>query len=234
MQKYRQFKICSLKISLIEKIVLSYIGAIGGLGLMLAIFNPLYFDKSYAIEDGLLEWLQFFGLATIAVIAWHRVFTLVGRAHWSGALILILTALFFTLISGEEISWGQRLFNVSAPEFFVEHNKQVETNLHNLTWQGINFNKLIFGKGLALLLLLYGLVLTPLYQRRRYVWVDRALLPIPHLYQLLAMVIIVCSVEGLVKNLSEVARRGELTEFAGVFVVLLIMLYPFNQSIYRQ
>jgi hypothetical protein len=32
----------------------------------------------------------------------------------------------------EEISWGQHLFQWESPEFFVEHNKQAETNLHNL------------------------------------------------------------------------------------------------------
>jgi hypothetical protein len=31
----------------------------------------------------------------------------------------------------EEISWGQRLFHVSTPEFFEEHNLQKEINLHN-------------------------------------------------------------------------------------------------------
>jgi len=217
-----------------EKIVLSYVGLIGLLGMIIAIANPLYFDKSYAVEDGVIEWLQFFGLATIAAVFWYRVFTLARSAHWSGRLILLLTALFFTLISGEEISWGQRLFNIAAPEFFLEHNRQVETNLHNLTWNGINFNKLIFGKGLALLLLLYGAVLTPLYRRQPYAWVDRALLPIPRLYQLIAMLVIVCSVEGVVKIFSDVARRGELTEFAGIFMVLLIVLYPFNAKIYRR
>lgn len=218
------------KFSIIEKIVLSYISVIGGLGIVLAIVNPLYFDKSYAIEDGLLEWLQFWGLATIAVIAWSRCWHWTKHSHWTGIVVLLGTAVFFTLISGEEISWGQRLFNVQPSDFFATHNKQVETNLHNLTWHGINFNKLLFGKGLAVLLLGYGLILTPLYQRYNYAWVDRACLPIPQLYQLIALLIIVLSVEGLVKLTSDVARRGELTEFAGVFVVLLIVLYPRNRA----
>ena len=36
------------------------------------------------------------------------------------------------LIFGEEISWGQRILNVSSPQFFLEHSSQEEINLHNL------------------------------------------------------------------------------------------------------
>ena len=216
-------------LNVIEKIVLSYICLIGCLGMIVAICNALYFDQKFGVEDGFLEWLQFFGLLTVAAISWYRVFRLGRHIHWHGLVILVLTALLFSLVSGEEISWGQRLFGLSAPDFFVEHNKQVETNLHNLTWNGINFNKLIFGKGLAAFLLLYGLVLTPLYHRKQYAWVDRALLPIPRLYQLIALVLIAVCVEVVVKNFSGAVRRGELIEFAGIFVVLLIVLYPANQ-----
>jgi len=46
-------------------------------------------------------------------------------------LLLIGIAGLFIFIYGEEISWGQRLFGIEAPEFFEEHNIQAETNLHN-------------------------------------------------------------------------------------------------------
>ena len=32
----------------------------------------------------------------------------------------------------EEISWGQRIFDIQTPDFFMKHNIQRETNLHNL------------------------------------------------------------------------------------------------------
>ena len=35
--------------------------------------------------------------------------------------------------AGEEASWGQWLFQWQSPEWFIEHNKQQETNLHNLS-----------------------------------------------------------------------------------------------------
>ena len=36
------------------------------------------------------------------------------------------------LISFEEISWGQRIFNVTPPDYFKQHNIQNEISLHNL------------------------------------------------------------------------------------------------------
>ena len=32
----------------------------------------------------------------------------------------------------EEISWGQRIFNIRAPDYFKEHNSQGEFSIHNL------------------------------------------------------------------------------------------------------
>lgn len=43
-----------------------------------------------------------------------------------------LVALFCLFVAGEEFSWGQRLIGYYPPEFFLEHNFQQETNLHNL------------------------------------------------------------------------------------------------------
>ena len=35
--------------------------------------------------------------------------------------------------AGEEISWGQWLFHWQSPEWFINHNEQHETNLHNIS-----------------------------------------------------------------------------------------------------
>ena len=43
-----------------------------------------------------------------------------------------LLALVFLLAFGEEISWGQRIFNFETPEVIKENNVQEEFNLHNL------------------------------------------------------------------------------------------------------
>src|SRR5690606_6041111 len=36
---------------------------------------------------------------------------------------------------GEDLNWGQYIFGWQPAEFFIEHNKEAETNLHNMsTW----------------------------------------------------------------------------------------------------
>jgi hypothetical protein len=44
----------------------------------------------------------------------------------------LLLGLIFLFCLGEEISWGQRIFNLSTPESLKEINNQSETNLHNI------------------------------------------------------------------------------------------------------
>ena len=44
----------------------------------------------------------------------------------------ILLALFFFVCGGEEISWGQRLFEIETPELLRNINVQEETTLHNI------------------------------------------------------------------------------------------------------
>ncbi len=49
-------------------------------------------------------------------------------------IFFLLLALLFFLGFGEEISWGQRLFHISTPDYIKAHNMQGEINLHNLEW----------------------------------------------------------------------------------------------------
>jgi hypothetical protein len=46
------------------------------------------------------------------------------------ALLLLALLLFFS--AGEEVSWGQKIFNFSVPESIQEVNEQDELNVHNL------------------------------------------------------------------------------------------------------
>lgn len=49
-------------------------------------------------------------------------------------LFFLLLGLLFFFIFGEEISWGQRIFNIDTPEIIAEINVQKEINLHNLSF----------------------------------------------------------------------------------------------------
>jgi hypothetical protein len=47
-------------------------------------------------------------------------------------LFYLLCGLLFIFCAGEEISWGQRIFNIASPQYFYESNYQQEINFHNL------------------------------------------------------------------------------------------------------
>lgn len=56
-----------------------------------------------------------------------------GRFTTVRNLFYLLLALLFLICAGEEISWGQRIFDWETPQVLLELNAQGETNLHNIT-----------------------------------------------------------------------------------------------------
>lgn len=127
---------------------------------LIALFIFIYFfnkDLYYQLtsEDGLVEWATFFCLFISSVISLNIAF-----AHYKEhRKIHPFFAIFFlfNLLAGfEEISWGQRLFQMESGEFFNTYSDQKEINLHN-TFQGIVGIKT---KHIALaVLFVYGVVL---------------------------------------------------------------------------
>jgi hypothetical protein len=79
-------------------------------------------------EDSVLEWAQV-GAYAFAVIA------ATGVAHRTGGVVRVAYAGFAlaaVAAIGEEISWGQRLFDLTTPESVAPSNRQEELNLHNV------------------------------------------------------------------------------------------------------
>ncbi|MGE3314239.1 MAG: hypothetical protein AB7O26_03910 [Planctomycetaceae bacterium] len=83
-------------------------------------------------EDGLAEWLQFglFAIACVSGVVIARQLTKSRNVFYASLFGLFAIGMFFC--AGEEISWGQRVFDVETPEGLLEVNKQNETNLHNV------------------------------------------------------------------------------------------------------
>ena len=94
-------------------------------GVLAAFFPVAYLWATY--EDMVGEWTQFWFFAT-AFLFFLRLSTVRSPYRWY--FILLTLSLFY--VSGEEISWGQRLFSFSTPELLQQHNLQHEANLHNL------------------------------------------------------------------------------------------------------
>jgi hypothetical protein len=57
-----------------------------------------------------------------------------GASHMESPLALLALGAFCLVCFGEEISWGQRLFDYSVPAWLEGLNRQGEWNLHNLSW----------------------------------------------------------------------------------------------------
>lgn len=118
--------------------------------------------RSIINEDNLVEWLTFGGLLTAGLLSLYIAWQIKSRYHYYHWFFILFFA--FNLLAGfEEISWGQRVFDVRSNEFFLQYNDQQETNLHN-TFQGVFHVKT---KHIALLVLFfYGVVLPWLKEKR--------------------------------------------------------------------
>lgn len=183
-------------------------------------------------EDGVVEWLTVLALCCGALLSLYRLVTL--KSHKPPLFLagLCLFVALFTFGAGEEISWGQRLFDRESPEFFGEHNDQHETNLHNLKVGDIKLNKLIFSTGLGVVMCFYLLVFPALYKKYSF-WTnlaDRTAVPVPRGYHVLLLLAVVVLVHvGL-----ESSKKGELMEFGGCWLFFAITLNPLNVDQFRQ
>lgn len=73
------------------------------------------------------------------------------------AIWFLLAALVCVGFAGEEASWGQHWVGWQSPEYFEEHNRQGETNFHNLN---IQFGRLV--KSILTLMIIVGGLILPL------------------------------------------------------------------------
>ncbi len=77
-------------------------------------------------EDSILEWSQFVLLILIGM-------SYIQIYHRERKLIYSYISIVFFFWGLEEISWFQSLLMFETPNWFLEHNKQQELNLHNLS-----------------------------------------------------------------------------------------------------
>ena len=193
--------------------------------------NNDFFVSVIATEDGVIEWLTVVGLALTSIVCFRRVMLLKGEKSTLFIFMTSLLGLAFLFGAGEEISWGQRIFNTQSSEFFLQHNAQGETNLHNLVVGGKKINKIVFGIGLHLVLLIYLLVLVPLYKRKQGLkdFMDRFAVPIATPYQVVSYLIMLTVIQVIMDD----SKRGELAEFAGSFLFFLNIAFPYNRELFQ-
>jgi len=210
-------------ISGIEVLVSAALFIFIGYGIYLGRLSGQDAFYDYVKEDGLVENLTALFLFFCSVVCLFRVkeYRNIGKPVWLYTFV-ILTVLFF-FAAGEEISWGQRIFGIESGEFFLEHNKQAETNLHNLIVNGKNLNRLIFAAPMFIVLTIYFVFLRLLVAKVRFIrdLGNRFRVPLPrnqHIAVVVIATILILTI-GLVKE-------SELHELSFAMIFFMVFLHP--------
>lgn len=114
-----------------------------------------FFAKWIESESGLIENTTALLLIPAAIFALgvaSRLFRRTGSIYliWFSGVALVCIG-----FAGEEISWGQHWIGWDSPDFFVENNRQGETNFHNLN---IHLGRVVKSV-LTLVIIIGGLIL---------------------------------------------------------------------------
>ncbi|MDO9596070.1 MAG: hypothetical protein Q7J19_13865 [Lutibacter sp.] len=214
----------------IDKAAYLFLIVIFGLGIYFAKTNLTFFDEVYTREDGLIEFASAIFLLASSLLLLSRFFKLFKQKKFFWKVGILAMAVVFFFGAGEEISWGQRIFNVESSQYFLENNAQGETNLHNLVVGETKINKLIFSQILTFVLVIY-LIITP-FLYRKFEWIknlaNKFAVPIVQWHHTIAFLI----GTGLLLFITS-TRKWEIYEFAFSVIFLLIFINPFNKEIYK-
>ncbi len=139
-----------------------------------SLLSPNWFEI-FGQEDHLVEWLTVVALLWLALNAGHWRLRLAKTAVniWKKRLLLLLLV-GSLIIAGEEISWGQRIFDITTPAELAEINVQGETTLHNIQ---LVQDKMFYAYLLLGFIGSFGwLVAAPLRRRHRLPALPRAII----------------------------------------------------------
>ena len=189
--------------------------------------NSVY--NSFVAEDGIIEYLTAIFLLSISIFLIKKLFEMENIISVNNLGIIIFSIIFFFGF-GEEISWGQRIFDIETPPFFSENNLQSETNIHNLMIGGVKLNKLIFTNGLFFIFSFYFLAIPYLYTKSNNVrtLINRYSIVIPKHSQ---SVIFISST--IIIYIFSHERISEIWECLFAFSMLITSINPLNrQEIY--
>lgn len=214
-----------------DKIAYSFLIIIFGLGIYFANTDLTYFDEVYTVEDGFVENGSAIFLFSSSILLLYRFFKLYKfkKSLWKVGILAMSILFFFG--AGEEISWGQRIFDVQSSEYFLQNNAQGETNLHNMVVDGKKVNKIIFSQLLTVILVLY-LIISP-FLFRKYEWfknlANTFAVPIVKWHYTIAFLVGTVLLIFISSN-----RKWEIYELSFSVIFLLIFISPLNKSIYTK
>lgn len=213
----------------IDKTAYLFLIIIFGLGIYFANTDLTYFDEVYTVEDGFIEIASACFLLISSLLLLVRFFKLFKHKEFFWKFGVLGLSFVFFFGAGEEISWGQRIFNVESSQYFLENNAQGETNLHNMVVGETKINKLIFSQILTVVLVIY-LIITP-FLYRKYDWAkklaNKFAVPIVQWHHTISFLTCTLLLVFISSN-----RKWEIYELAFSVIFLLIFIKPFNKEIY--
>ncbi|GGK49495.1 MULTISPECIES: hypothetical protein [Flavobacteriaceae] len=214
-----------------DKVAYFFLILIFGLGIYYANTDLEYFDEFYTKEDGFAEYCTAFLLLCSSILLISRFIKLQEFKKNLWKLGILAIAFVFLFGAGEEISWGQRIFNIESTQFFKENNAQAETNLHNLVVDGKKVNKIIFSQLLTGILVIYLIIAPFLYRKFEGIRKLANLFAVPIVQWHQTIAFLICT--GLLLFMRS-DRKWELYELAFGVIFFLIFLNPLNKSIYSK
>lgn len=178
----------------------------------------------YALrEDGWVENLTVLFLLVSCGVAIYRARDYYLSKANSAFFFWGMVAFLFFFAAGEEISWGQRIFDIETPEFFQNKNLQNETNLHNLVIGDVKINKLIFSQLLFGVMAIYLILLRPLAGKILFINNLTARFQVPLARWVYVGILVFSAFAFLQINLM---KDSELTEFVFATIFMLIFINP--------
>ena len=119
------------------------------------------YEAVFENESGVVELATALLLVPCAWLALRAARLGAARGWRVFPALLGVFALGCVFLMGEELSWGQHVFEWQSPAYFLEHNTQDETNLHNLSSFNKNLPKWVLVVAMGL-----GGIAVPLLRRR--------------------------------------------------------------------
>lgn len=134
------------------------------------------------LENGLLQDLTVLCYATAAILLFGLVLRGLGptAVPGLGRWWLLTLTLGCLGVAGEEINWGQSVFQYETPEFLARTNIQQEVSLHNLELPGLPGRH--WSNDVLLIISLFGGAVLPILvltssQFRKLIWMAEIALP---------------------------------------------------------
>ncbi len=211
-------------IKLVEITLLSVLAILTTYGIFMGKSN---YDRFFDLvqEDGLAEYLTAIFLFLASVVCLFRIveYRNLKKSLWVFTAAVLAFLFFFA--AGEEISWGQRIFNIQSGDFFMSQNKQGETNLHNLIVGDVSVNKLIFSQLVNIVLVIYFLFSRLLAQKVQFIGklIAKFNVPLPQNQHIIFML-----VANALMGIFSVTKMDELHELSFGIIFFLIFLNPFK------